>query len=587
MIHLSTLFRVSQAIARTIEINELLQVLSSHVLEYSGAEKCALLLLQDGEWELRALADSRGVQLTTLPLAYSQDVPSKLIQYAETHLKPIAIENLCTDLPVIGNYLKTHRPQSLLCLPLLNQETLLGILYLEHRSAQGLFTDDRLMVLDCLANQAAIALDHARLYQTVQRNESRLRAVYESNNDAIMLLSEKCFVDCNSATLAIFKCPAKSEFCGKHPSQISPEYQPNGRLSSEAATDHIVTALTRGYDRFEWQHCRWDGSEFIAEVQLCRMEIDDQAILQAIVRDISDRKAVEAAIRQKSAELEQALLQLQKTQLQLVQIEKMSVLGNLVAGVAHEINNPIGCIVGNVSVMQNYVIDLMETLDLYQANFPEPGLTIEQQLDAIDLDYLRQDVPDVMQAIKDSGDRIAAISQSLRTFSRTDGAEKQLFNVCDGLDSTVLILRHRLKANEQRPKIEVVTHYDQLPEINCFPGQLNQVFMNILANAIDAIDELSEGRSFQELAQSPHQITISTRAIESGIQITIADDGPGMPPEVQRRIFDYMFTTKEVGKGTGLGLAIAHQIVVETHGGTIDLQSQVGEGSTFTLTLPC
>jgi PAS domain S-box-containing protein len=421
----------------------------------------------------------------------------------------------------------------------------------------------------------------------VQRNESRLRAVYESNNDAIMLLSEKCFVDCNSATLAIFKCPAKSEFCGKHPSQISPEYQPNGRLSSEAATDHIMTALTRGYDRFEWQHSRWDGSEFIAEVQLCRMEIDDQAILQAIVRDISDRKAVEAAIRQKSEELEQALWQLQKTQLQLVQIEKMSVLGNLVAGVAHEINNPIGCIVGNVSVMQNYVTDLIETLDLYQANFPEPGITIEQQLDAIDLDYLRQDVPDVMQAIKDSGDRIAAISQSLRTFSRTDGIEKQLFNVHDGLDSTVLILRHRLKANEQRPKIEVVTHYGQLPEINCFPGQLNQVFMNILANAIDAIDELSEGKSFQELAQSPHQITISTRAIESRIQIMIADDGPGMPPEVQRRIFDYMFTTKEVGRGTGLGLAIAHQIVVETHGGAIDLQSQVGEGSTFTLTLPC
>ncbi len=167
-----------------------------------------------------------------------------------------------------------------------------------------------------------------------------------------------------------------------------------------------------------------------------------------------------------------------------------------------------------------------------------------------------------------------------------DSDIKQRFNIHDGINSTVLILRHRLKANAQYPDIEVVTDYGALPELDCFPGQLNQVFMNILANAIDALDESHTGQSFAEIQANPNRITIRTALEENQVKIAIADNGKGMPEAVKHRIFDHLFTTKEVGKGTGLGLAIAQQIIVEKHGGAIELNSEVGKGTEFVLTLP-
>ncbi|MBE9092735.1 sensor histidine kinase [Tychonema sp. LEGE 07203] len=278
---------------------------------------------------------------------------------------------------------------------------------------------------------------------------------------------------------------------------------------------------------------------------------------------------------------------LQQAQLKLVQQEKLSALGQLVAGVAHEINNPIGCIVGNVGAVQDYIHDLLSVIDLYREKFPEPGTEIEDELEAIDLDYVREDLPKLIQAIEDGGSRITSISQSLRIFSRSDSNTKQLFNLYEGLDSTLLILRHRLKANEHRPAIEVVTEYENLPKIECFPGQLNQVLMNLLANAIDALEESSQGRSFAEIQANPNRIVIRTSMLDDRhIKITIADNGAGMTAEVKQQIFDYLFTTKAVGKGTGLGLAIARQIVEETHGGKLSCNTAVGEGTEFAIELP-
>ncbi|MEM9216701.1 MAG: HAMP domain-containing sensor histidine kinase, partial [Cyanobacteria bacterium P01_F01_bin.150] len=185
-----------------------------------------------------------------------------------------------------------------------------------------------------------------------------------------------------------------------------------------------------------------------------------------------------------------------------------------------------------------------------------------------------------------SGDRIKSISKSLRTFSRADKTTKQLFDIREGIDSTVLILRHRLKANEQRPAIEVVTDYSDIPEVNCFPGQLNQVFMNILANAIDALDVASQNRSFAEIEADPNCITIRTSMETDQVKIAIADNGPGIQEEIKAQIFNHLFTTKAVGKGTGLGLAIAYQIVVDTHGGELNVQSAVGQGTEFCICLP-
>ncbi|MCU0543548.1 MAG: hybrid sensor histidine kinase/response regulator [Oscillatoriaceae cyanobacterium Prado104] len=277
---------------------------------------------------------------------------------------------------------------------------------------------------------------------------------------------------------------------------------------------------------------------------------------------------------------------LQKTQVQLIQQEKLSALGQLVAGVAHEINNPIGCIVGNVSAARDYIQDLLNIIDLYREKFPQPGTEIEDELAAIDLEYVREDLPKLIQAMQDGGDRITSISKSLRTFSRADSDTKQPFNLHEGIDSTILILRHRLKANEHRPAIEVVTDYGDLPEVACFPGQLNQVFMNILANAIDAIDESNQGRSFAEIQNNPNRIAIRTEVSENWVKIAIADNGTGIPEDVKPRIFDHLFTTKGVGKGTGLGLEIARQIVVEKHGGKITVNSVPMEGTEFAIEIP-
>lgn len=297
-------------------------------------------------------------------------------------------------------------------------------------------------------------------------------------------------------------------------------------------------------------------------------------------------QTLEEQVRDRTQALSQALEELQHSHLQVIQSEKMSALGNLVAGVAHEINNPIGCVVGNVSAVEATIKDLFGVIDLYGKHFPNPGAEIEDELETVDLDYLREDLPKLVKAMRDGSDRIVSISRSLSTFSRADTDRKQAFNLHDGIDSTILILRHRLKANEHRPEIQVLMDYGTLPLVECFPGQLNQVFMNILANAIDAIDESNQGRSFSELEAHPNCIKIQTALAVNHVQIAICDNGCGMSQEVQLRIFDHLYTTKTVGKGTGLGLAIAQQIIEEKHGGTIEVNSELSKGTTFIIKIP-
>ena len=312
-------------------------------------------------------------------------------------------------------------------------------------------------------------------------------------------------------------------------------------------------------------------------------------------QDITLRKEAEIALHElnqklerQTGELTRALDELKQSQLQLIQQEKMSALGNLIAGVAHEMNNPVGFLAGNLRPAQDAVRDLFELINLYQEACPEPNQEIAEDIESIDLDYLREDLPKLLGSMGEGIKRIRNISTSLRTFSRADTERKIAFNLKDGLDSTVLILKHRLKANEHRPAIEVVENYYPMPPVLCFPGQLNQVFMNLLANALDALEEASAGRSFSDIQSQPNIITITTQLStdERSAVIRIQDNGIGMTEATQQRVFENLFTTKAVGKGTGLGLAIVRQIIVEKHGGTIDVNSKLGEGTEFVIQLP-
>jgi light-regulated signal transduction histidine kinase (bacteriophytochrome) len=280
---------------------------------------------------------------------------------------------------------------------------------------------------------------------------------------------------------------------------------------------------------------------------------------------------------------------LQQTQTSLIQTEKMSSLGQLVAGVAHEINNPVNFIYGNLTHVAEYTHDLLELLHVYQKNYPSPALAVQNKAEEIDLDFLIEDLPRMLASMRIGADRIRQIVLSLRNFSRVDQAEMKPVNIHEGIDSTLLILQHRFKAKADLPGIELVKEYSNLPLVECYAGQLNQVFMNVLSNAIDALEAKVKGRDSSPSAPVPFTptITIRTHILNSQrIAIHIADNGPGIPEHVRAKIFDPFFTTKAVGHGTGLGLSISYQIVVEKHGGTFKCISNPTQGTEFRIEVP-
>ena len=320
-------------------------------------------------------------------------------------------------------------------------------------------------------------------------------------------------------------------------------------------------------------------AELIARVQ---NHLQLQGMTQTLEQQVAERtQSLETAMQQ----LQNALTQVETSQLQLVQHEKMSTLGNLVAGVGHEINNPLGFVKSNIPEVQRSVADLTACLQRYRQAFPEPGAEVTALLEDLEIDFVLSDLPKMLDSMMLGCDRIENISNSLRTFSRSDDESKVQANLHDGLDSTLLILRYRLKANEYRPEIEVVKGYGDLPEISCFSGKLNQVFMNILANAVDMFDEMAQQTTYEDLKGNPQRISITTTTDSISAKVCIRDNGKGMPEEVRARVFENLFTTKGVGRGTGLGLAIAQQ-VVEAHSGKLEVRSELGRGTEFCIHLP-
>ncbi len=308
-----------------------------------------------------------------------------------------------------------------------------------------------------------------------------------------------------------------------------------------------------------------------------------ESLLRQIINDLENSQKEVKEKRQ----LEQTLSELKRTQSQLVHAEKMSSLGQLVAGVAHEINNPVNFIHGNLKYLDEYAHNLLNIVQLYQHHYPNPVAEIQGEADAIDLEFLQQDLLKIVTSMKLGTERIRNIVLSLRIFSRMDESQLKSVDIHEGIDSTLLILQHRLENKPEYSEIQVIRNYGTLPMVECYAGQLNQVFMNILANAIDAVDELNEKRTVQEIKENSSQITISTSVVDAQwVQIAIADTGLGIPEAIQKQIFNPFFTTKPIGKGTGMGMAISYQIITEKHGGKLMCFSTPGRGAEFVIHIP-
>jgi signal transduction histidine kinase len=385
------------------------------------------------------------------------------------------------------------------------------------------------------------------------------------------------------------------------------------RLKANPKTKHIpiifMTALADTVDKVkglslgavDYITKPFQQAEALARIQIHLKLQNISAAMEKqnarLQQEIEERVAAELALQKLTQELEkrvidrtkelsQALHDLQKAQVQLIQSEKLATLGQLVAGVAHEINNPVNFIHGNLQHTSYYIQDLLELIKLYQTQFPHSTPEIVNKAKEIDLEFLTLDLPKILSSMAVGTQRIQEIVQSFRNFSRYDEAEVKTVNIHDGLNSTLMMIDHRLKAKPGYPDIQVIKDYGNLPPVECFAGKMNQVFMNVLSNAIDALEEFMGNEHRFRCTRSP-MIRIHTEVVGGDrIAIRIADNGPGITEVVQKRVFDPFFTTKPTGKGTGLGMSISHQIVTEKHGGSLSCISSPGKGAEFVIEIP-
>ncbi len=462
--------------------------------------------------------------------------------------------------------------------PLIADSEVMGVVAMFSKQQLNQNTID---LLSFIAGEIAVAIKRKQIEEALQQKEEQYRSIFETVNDGLSIF------DLETAKLVAVN-PTVCQTYG---------YSSEEFLTLEAS-DYVdanylylfkefLETIKAGKEFYCQAVCiHKNGTLFDVEVKATAYIYNGKSHALTITRDISDRKRAETRLKQRTQELEQTLVKLQSTQSQLIQTEKISQLGQLVAGVAHEVNNPVGFISGNLSHAEGYIQDLINLLNLYQQEFPNPGNVIQEEIAAIDLEYLLEDLPAMISSMKLGADRIKDIMLSLRNYSRTTSDEKKAVNLHEGIDTTLMILSHRLKAKPERPAIQVVKKYADLPLVKCYSGQINQVFMNLFSNAIDALEESNQGKSYEEINQNPNIITVTTAVDVPWANIIIADNGTGIPTQVKQKLFDAFFTTKVEGKGTGLGLSISYQIITEKHGGTLECVSSPGNGAKFIIRIP-
>ncbi|OUL22505.1 ATP-binding sensor histidine kinase [Nostoc sp. 106C] len=485
--------KASQAIAGEIQLEQLLSIFMQVMLENAGAKKSVLLLPKNNRLAIASIAGfDQGkifaqTDVSAIPLEASQEIPLTVINYVKRTLESLVIDDIATQPRFASDpYITQHQPRSVLCTPIINQGEWIGLLYLENQLTAGVFTRDRLEVVQLLTAQAAISLQNAQLYTNLSKTTAELK-------------------------------------------------QANFQLA-------------------EYSH--------------------------TLEEKVAERTS---QLNAQTQQLEEAFKNLQTAQSQLIQNEKMSSLGQLVAGIAHEINNPISFIYGNLTPATEYIDDLMFVLQTYRRHYPSPTPQLQAEIAKIELDFITEDLPKLLNSMQVGAERIRDIVMSLRNFSRLDEAEIKAVDVHEGIDSTLMILQNLMQAKPERPEIFVIKEYSQLPAIECYAGQLNQVFLNLLMNAIEALEKsIIRGKTAEKL-----QILIRTQICNSDkIRICIADNGIGISDSTKPYIFNPFFTTKQVGQGTGLGLSISYQIIVDKHQGKLECQSTPGEGAEFIITLP-
>lgn len=434
-----------------------------------------------------------------------------------------------------------------------------------------------------LSSHLDIALQQSELLENTLQQSKRLRTLTQER-DRFFSLSPNLFCVLDFSGEFIRLNPAWSDILGYVQDELLySNFWTFVHPEDEALTDEAFRNLKRHDAKqdlsFEHRFRCADGSyKYLAWSGTC---ITEEQRIYAIARDITKQKELELALEHRSEDLEQTLTQLQQTQTRLVQSAKMSSLGQLVAGVAHEINNPVNFIAGNINYIEEYSTQLIEILSTYQTLQSEPSEELEELCEEVDLEFVLRDLPKVISSMQLGTNRIKEIVLSLRNFSRLDEASSKIVDIHEGLDSTLRILQNRIRPKPHSSGVAIVKEYSDLPKIECYPGRLNQVFMNILSNGLDAIADSAQ--------YNCGRIVIQTEFLASKdiVNIIITDNGCGMDQETSERIFDPFFTTKEVGKGTGLGMSISYQIVTEHHQGQLRCNSTPGVGTEFVITLPC